>query len=296
MNVSSRTLLPPLCRRVHVAWPCGTGLRISPPGKVDMQVFLPTTQLMYSGLLYQIKRLAEAWAVLRTVVISDRGTQCKCDDTSLIKMHNKLNPLLCHFCTPVSPYWVFWLQLRVERKPQQKVFCWFYSVQPVHVVSLFPCFCITIMHCNLVFAFSFLSWCLLSGSCSMFGGQAGLFNSAAASHEYTLETVSAAGLISRGKRTWVLACISLALSFLSLSLSFSLTHTHTRAHTQPFPRCPYGQELSTLSSPTPQWANLCFTVMCLFLFMLILPISQVCVSINSPAQIPITTLPQLKQD
>lgn len=81
------------------------------------------------------------------------------------------------------------------------------------------------MHCNLVFAFGFPWWCLLSGSCSMFRGQAGLFNSAAASHEYTLETVSAAGLISGGGRARVLACISLALSFLSH------THAHTCAHT-----------------------------------------------------------------
>lgn len=181
----------------------------------------------------------------------------------------------------------------MERKSQRKVLCWFYSVQPVHVVSLFPCFCITIMRCNLVFAFSFPWWCLLSGSCSMFRGQAGLFNSAAASHEYTLETVSAAGLISGG---WRSSSTCLHFSCSLISLSFSLTHMHTHARTQPFLRCPYGQELSTLLSPTPQWTNLCFTVMCLFLFMLILPISQVCVSINSPAQIPITTLPQLKQD
>lgn len=135
------------------------------------------------------------------------------------------------------------------RKPQWKVLCWFYRVQPVHAVSLFPCFCITIMHCNLVFAFSFPWWCLLSGSCSMFRGQAGLFNSAAASHEYTLETVSAAGLISgRGGGARVLACISPALSFLSLSLSHTCTHVHAHSRSQ---GVPMGRNSALYQVPLP---------------------------------------------
>lgn len=135
------------------------------------------------------------------------------------------------------------------------------------MVSLFPCFCITIMHCNLVFAFGFPWRCLLSGSCSMFRGQAGLFNSAAASHEYTRETVSAAGLISGG--WWVggggsSTRLHFFRSPISLSSSLARTWTHTAvpkvslwAGTQHFikSRSPVSQLVLHCDVPIPFYVN-----------------------------------------
>lgn len=43
----------------------------------------------------------------------------------------------------------------------------------------------------------------------------------------------------------------------TLSLSHTLSHTHTRTVSHTLPRCPCGEELSTLLSPPPQRANLC---------------------------------------